>query len=125
MLNAKERKAAITAEVKAERARRKAKREEIRTLPREEQASATKAEASARKAAMLERKRAIHAMPKQERHEAKKHDKIWKRIWNRPRRIVIWTVVVCLLAFGIFSAAPYIADFSSLSQMKIDSNTPR
>ena len=125
MLNAKERKAAITAEVKAERARRKAKREEIRTLPREEQASATKAEASARKAAMLERKRAIHAMPKQERHEAKKHDKIWKRIWNRPRRIVIWTVVVCLLAFGIFSAAPYIADFSSLSQMKIDSNTPQ
>ena len=124
MANAKELRKTVTAEVKAERARRKAKRIEIRALPRGEQSAARKAEKSARKAAKLERKHAIQAMPKQEKRAAKKHDKLTKRIWNRPRRIVIWAVVLCLLAFGIFSAAPYIGDFTSLYSMKIDSNTP-
>lgn len=124
MANAKELRKTVTAEVKAERARRKAKRTEIRALPRGEQSAARKAEKAARKAAKLERKHAIQAMPKQEKRTAKKHDKLTKRIWNRPRRIVIWAVVLCLLAFGIFSAAPYIGDFTSLYSMKIDSNTP-
>ena len=124
MANAKELRKTVTAEVKAQRARRNAKRMEIRALPRGEQPAARKAEKSARKAAKLERKRAIHAMPKQEKRAAKKHDKLTKRIWNRPRRIVIWAVVLCLLAFGIFSAAPYMGDFTSLYSMKIDSNTP-
>ena len=124
MANAKELRKTVTAEVKAERARRKAKRMEIRALPRGEQSAARKSEKSARKTAKLERKHAIQAMPKQEKRAAKKHDKLAKRIWNRPRRIVIWAVVLCLLAFGIFSAAPYVGDFTSLYSMKIDSNTP-
>jgi beta-glucosidase len=124
MSNTKEFKKTVVAEVKAERARRKAKRTEIRLLPRGERAAANKAEKAARKAAKLERKRAVQAMTKEEKRTAKKHDRIAKRIWNRPRRIAIWAVVLCLLAFGIFSAAPYIGDFSSLYSMKIDSNTP-
>ena len=82
MANAKELRKTVSAEVKAERARRKAKRMEIRTLPRGEQSAARKAEKSARKAAKLERKHAIQAMPKQEKREAKKHDRLAKRIWN-------------------------------------------
>jgi len=124
MANAKELRKTVTAEAKAERARRKEKRIEIRALPRGEQPAVKKAEKAARKAAKLERKRAIQAMPKQEKRVAKKHDRLTKRIWNRPRRIVIWAAVLCLLAFGIVSAAPYIGDFASLYSMKIDSNTP-
>jgi len=124
MSNAKELRKNVTAEVRAERARRKAKRKEIRALPRGERAAAAKAEKAARKAARLERKSAIRAMAKEEKRAAKKHDRLMKRIWKRPRRIVIWAIVLCLLAFGIFSASPYIGDFASLYSMKIDSNTP-
>ncbi len=124
MSNAKELRKNVTAEVRAERVRRKAKRKEIRALPRGERAAAAKAEKEVRKAARLERKSAIRAMAKEEKRAAKKHDRLMKRIWKRPRRIVIWAIVLCLLAFGIFSASPYIGDFASLYSMKIDSNTP-
>lgn len=124
MSNAKEFRKAVVAEVKAERARRKAKCVEIRLLPRGEQSAAKKAEKALQKAAKLERKSKIHAMAKDEKRVARKHDRLMKRIWNRPRRIAIWAVVIGLLTFGIFSAAPYIGDFTSLYSMKIDSSTP-
>lgn len=124
MANAKELRKTVTAEVKAERARRKAKRIEIRALPRRERTAATKAERASRKAAKQERKRAVRAMAKDERRAAKKHDALAKRIWNRPRRIAIWAVVLCLLAFGVYRAAPYIGDYTSLMGLKIVSETP-
>lgn len=123
MATSKELKKTVIAEVKAERARRKAKRAQIRSLPRGERAAANKMEKAARKAAKLERKSAIHAMTKEEKRAAKRRDRLTKRIWNRPRRAVIWAVVLCLLAFGIFSAAPYVGDYMSLASMKIDSDT--
>jgi len=120
----KEIKKSVSAEVKAERARRKARRGEIRALPRQERVAAKKTDKLAVKNAKKERKLAIHAMAKGEKRTAKCHDKLFKRIWNRPRRITVWAIVLCLLGLGIYSVAPYIGDFTSLTGLKIDSNTP-
>ncbi|HWQ06996.1 MAG TPA: glycoside hydrolase family 3 N-terminal domain-containing protein, partial [Feifaniaceae bacterium] len=105
-----------------ERARRKERRRAIRALAPSERAAALSADKKAKKEAKKTRKLAVRAMAKPDRRTAKRHDKLFQRIWNRPRRIVIWAVVLCLLAFGIYSAAPYIGDYASLMGLKIDSN---
>lgn len=124
MSNTKELRKAVTAEVKAERARRKAKREEIRAMPLAERAAAKSADRVAKKEAKKARKLAIRSMSKDEKRTAKRHDKLFKRVWKRPRRLITWAVVLCLLVFGIVSIAPYVGDYTSLSSMKLDSNTP-
>ncbi|MPM15291.1 hypothetical protein SDC9_61659 [bioreactor metagenome] len=124
MESAKELRKRVSIEVKAERARRKARNAEIRALPRAERAAAKYADRIAKNEAKKAEQLAIRSMAKAEKHAVKRHNKLFKRIWKRPRRLIIWAAVLCLLVFGIVSAAPYIGDYTSLSGMKLDSNTP-
>ncbi|NLI54486.1 MAG: beta-glucosidase [Clostridiales bacterium] len=124
MATAKEFRKSVVAEVRAERTRRKERRKAIRALPRSERAAAKAADKAAKKEAKKTRKQALRTMARPEKRAAKRHDRLFRRIWKRPRRIAIWAVVLCLLAFGIYSAAPYVGDFMSLMSLKIISDTP-
>jgi beta-glucosidase len=124
MVTAKELRKNVSAEVKAERTHRKERRREIRALPVAERAAAKAADRRAKKEAKQARKLAIHAMAKGDKRAAKQHDKLFKRIWKRPRRIITWAIVLCLLGLGVYSAAPYAGDYMSLMGLKIVSQTP-
>lgn len=123
MASAKEFKKSIAAEVKADKQQRKERKKEIKALPNKERAAVKKDEKQKCKTEKKERRLTVRAMNGEEKKIAKKHDKRYRKIWRRPRRLIIWAVVLCLVVWGIVSAAPYVNDFTSLMGMKLDSST--
>jgi len=123
VIDKKERKSRILAEVKADKLKRKARKIELAVMTKEEQIEARKSDRKAKKAAQKERNAEIKKMPKQERKAAKKYDKIFRKIKNRPRRAIIWGAVACLFIFGIYQVIPIIGGFLSVASLPVDSDT--
>jgi len=124
MFISKELKQQVKAEFLADKEKRKARLQELASLPAEERKAAKRQDRAKRKIAKEERKQAIKAMSKEERKLAKKHDKYYKKLATRPRRYTINAILLALLAFAIISAAPFVGDISDLMSLELTSDTP-
>ena len=121
----KELKEQVKEEFLADKAKRKVRQQELTVLPTEQQKAAQKTDKEQRKLAKQERKLAIKAMSKEERKAAKKHDKFYRKLETSPRRYTVNAILIALLVFGIFSAAPFVGDISDLmGGINLTTDTP-
>jgi beta-glucosidase len=120
----RQRKAAVVAEVAADKALKKQRAAELAAMPPAERTEAKAADRAAAKAAAAQRKAEIKAMPRAERKAAKRHDRMYRKVWHRPRRAVVWVAVLLVLALIATTVAPYVRDISRMLSISIDSSTP-
>lgn len=123
MSTKKETKQTIVEEVKLYKNNLKKRKAEIMTLPEEQQKLEKQKDKTERKKVKNERKQQIKNMDKDEKKSAKRHDRQFKKIKNRPQRAVFWGAVACLLVFVVSVAAPYVSAFMNLTSISIDSST--
>ncbi|MDR1184872.1 MAG: glycoside hydrolase family 3 C-terminal domain-containing protein [Coriobacteriales bacterium] len=124
MTTRKERKALIVQEVKDDKLKRKERKEEISALPADQQQPEKQKDKDARKESKANRKAQIRAMGKPEKKAAKKHDKVYRKVKARPRRAVVWGLVLCLVVFALATVAPMVKDISGLFALTLDSDSP-
>lgn len=124
MSTRKERKAEIVKEVEACRQEEKQKKEAMADLPKERKQAERKKLREERKEAKAQRRKEIRQMPKDEKKAAKKHDKMFRKIKNRPVRAGIWAAVLCVLMIAVVNLAPIISNVAGLFQISLESNTP-
>ena len=120
----RQKKAAVVAEVAADKALKKERAAEIKAMPEAERQAAKAADRVAAKAAAAQRKAEIKAMPRAERKAAKRHDRTYRKVWHRPRRAAVWVAVLLVLALIVSTVAPYVRDMSRMFSISIDSSTP-
>ena len=114
----------VKEEILADKEKRKARREELAGLSTDQQRAEKRRDKEERKAAKKERKLAIKAMSKEEKKLAKKHAKYYKKLKTRSRRYVVNGILLALLAYGIFAAAPFLSDISDLMALELTTDTP-
>lgn len=114
----------VKEEFLADQEKRKARRQELAELPADQRRAEKRMDREQRKAARKERKLAVKAMPKEERKLAKKHEKYYRKLENRPRRYIVNTILILFLVFAVFSAAPFVGDFSDLMGLELTTDTP-
>lgn len=113
----------VKQEAAAIKAERIARAEQIRALPKAERAQAKKAWAGEQKAAKKARKAEIKALPRKERRQAKRFDKKVRKVLNRRRRLIGWSIFAAfIIAVGI-GAAPYVRDINTILSIHVDSDS--
>src|SRR5690606_4265771 len=95
--NKQAKKKEIVQKVKKDKAKLKERKAEIASLPESERKVAIESDKLLRKEQKQQRKGELQALSRKERRAAKKEAKMYKKILNRPRRIVGWSVVAALL----------------------------
>ncbi|MFV0406972.1 MAG: hypothetical protein ACK5LN_09160, partial [Propioniciclava sp.] len=94
MTTRKEIKQQAVARVRAERDAHRARRGELAAMTPQDRAAAKAADrATAREAkatARRERKQALAGMPRAERREAKRREKVYRKVKHRPQRAIAW-----------------------------------
>jgi beta-glucosidase len=115
----------INEEFRANQDKRKARRQELSQMPAEQRKAEERADRESAKAAKKARKLAIKAMPKDEQKLAKRHDKYYRSLETRPVRYTVWAIVLLLVAFAVFSIAPYKGDIDELmGGINLTTDTP-
>lgn len=111
----------------AEKEAKKARRAELSELAPEQRRAAKKADRLARKhekkQAKKDAKAARAEMTRAERREAKRREKAYRRVKNRPRRLIVWGAVVVVVALVAVLAAPVVSDIRRLLSITVDSST--
>lgn len=108
-------------------AERQERRLAIKQLPLAQQKEALAADKRARKRARLNDKRALKALPKAEWNERKKEAKVYRKIKNRPRRLIIWSAVALVVvgvAIKIGPTAAHMYTIMSGKNVVINTETP-
>ncbi|MDE0546235.1 glycoside hydrolase family 3 N-terminal domain-containing protein [Microbacterium sp. C7(2022)] len=127
MATRKEIRAEARARVAEEKAAKRARREELKAMsPEDRKAAKVSDRAAAReakKAAKADRKAARASMSRAERREAKRRERAYRRVKNRPRRLIGWGVVVAIVAVIAVALAPIVRDISRLLSIEVDSTT--
>lgn len=123
MKNHKEWKKSIVEEVSADKAQQKQHKEEINAMAPEQQKMVRQQDKTAKKEAKQARKKEIKQLPKPEKKAAKKHDKAYKKIKARPRRLITWAAVVCVLAILVANVAPIVEDINALTKTVVNTDT--
>lgn len=128
MATRKEIKQAAVAAAKAEKAQRKARKDQLAAMPPDERRLAIAADRSAAKAAKAqakaERKAARKTMTRPQRRADRRDARINRKVRNRPRRAVGWGVFGVVVVVVAVVAVPYIRDFSGLLSIHVDTDTP-
>jgi len=124
MFISKEMKQKIVLEVAHDKKAHKERKKEISAMPSGDQKTARAKYKAERKRAATERKTEIREMPKDERKPAKKHDRVYKKVYNRPRRAIVWTSVLCVAVFLIILVAPIVGPILALFSIDLNSETP-
>ncbi len=124
MESRRETKAAVVAEVAADKQLKKQRTAELKAMDQQARRAAKAADKAAATAARKQRKADVKAMTGAERKLAKRHDKMYKKVWHRPRRAVFWTALVLVLALLASVVAPYVRDISRVLAISVDTSTP-
>lgn len=119
----KQTKSRVVAEVAAEKARRKERSAELAAMTPEDRAAAKASNKAAAKASAKQRKADVKAMTGEEKKLAKRHDRMYRKVWHRPRRAVGWIAVLLVVALIASFVTPYVRDLSRLFDTPIDSST--
>ena len=120
----KELKQQVKAEFLADKEKRESRQQELAALSTEERKAGKRKDRAAKRQAKKDRKAAIKTMSKDERKAAKKHDKYYRKLETRPRRYIINGILLALLIFGIFVAAPFVGDIQDLMSLELTTDTP-
>ena len=123
----KERKQEAVARVAAEKAAKRARRAELKAMSPEARKAAKAADRTAareaKQAAKAERKLRTSSMTRAERREARKRERVYRKVSHRPRRIVGWSVVaVAIIGIGAL-VAPIVGNIARLLSIEVDSTT--
>ncbi|WP_052400572.1 glycoside hydrolase family 3 protein [Oceanobacillus jeddahense] len=125
--NRRLRKREISQKVREDKLEHRRKQEEFSRMHESERQSAEKQEKQDRKEAKLKHKKAIQTYSKVERKAAKKEARMYKKIWNRPRRLAGWSIVALLLLIVIAQVGPTvknIADALSGKYITAETDSP-
>lgn len=117
----------ITLQVKKDKEKEWEKKEAIKQLPEEERRKRLKELREEKRQRKRERKEEIKSLPKKERRRAKRADKIYRKIKNRPRRFTLWTIVAVALVFLAIQVAPTVSNLASMlsgKEITVDSSSP-
>ncbi|RSU13780.1 hypothetical protein CBF27_02450 [Vagococcus acidifermentans] len=120
----KERKRRISEQVKLDKQKMRARKEEINQLPEAERAKAKASDKADKKAAQAAFKEELKAMDKPGRSAAKKERKMYRKIKNRPARAIGWSVFVLLVAVVVAKVGPTVSDMASTMSGKGIEITP-
>lgn len=126
--NRKQRKQRIVLEVKEAKAIKKQTKKEIAMLPKEEQNKIKQELRLAKKEEKRVLKLQLKEMSRGERRKIKKDRKIFKKVYNRPRRLVGWSIVVIVLGLIVNQIGPLVSDIvytMSGKDVQIDTTTPQ
>lgn len=104
----------VKEEFRADQDKRKARRDELAKLPADQRRAAERSDREQKRQAKKERALAIKSMPKAEKKSAKRHDTYYRKLETRPVRYTINALLIALLMYGVFAAAPYKGDFDEL-----------
>lgn len=106
----KARKSKVVEKVQEDKRIEKNRKEEINQMPEEDQKVAKLNDKKRKNEEQQAMKQELKSMNKVERKERKKEIKMYKKIKARPRRAIIWTAVLCILAFIGVNLAPTVGD---------------
>lgn len=124
MTTRKEIKADAVAQVKAERAAKKARKTEIAAMTPEERTAAKAADKQAASVAKAEHKQARDAMTRDERRDDKRRARVTRKVRHRPRRAVGWGIAAVAVAGVVALAAPYAAAIGRVASLSFTDDTP-
>lgn len=123
MATRKELKQEAKARLAVEKEAKRARQAELKAMSPEDRKAAKTADRAAAKAAKAERKQARAAMSKADRREDKRREKMYRKVKNRPRRIIGWSVAAVVVVIIGFLAAPVVGDIRRVLSVDIDSST--
>lgn len=124
MATRKEIRAAARERLAAEKAARRARRAELKAMSPEDRTAAKAADRAAAREAKQAAKTARASMTKDERREAKRRERAYRRLKNRPRRLIIWGIVAVAIIGIIALIAPYVAGISRVAALTFTDDTP-
>ena len=99
----------ILQRVRADKAKRKERKQEIAAMPVVERKAAIVSDKQLRKEQKQQRKEELKSLSRKERKVAKKEAKMYKKLKNRPRRIAGWSVVALLLLTVSVTVGPTVS----------------
>jgi beta-glucosidase len=108
----KARKKKIVAEVKKDRIQLKEEKAAIMALPQAEQEAAKKVLKQKQKAKKVEYKEQLQTADKAQKKQLKKEHRLYKKIKNRPRRGIIWSVIVLAILTIVVKVGPTVKDMA-------------
>lgn len=112
------RKIKMSEKVKRDKVERQQRRLAIKQLPIEQQKEVLAADKRAHKMEQLNERREIKALPKKERNERKKEAKVYRKIKNRPRRLIIWSAVALAVVGVTIKVGPTAAHMYTIMSGK-------
>jgi beta-glucosidase len=95
--NRQKQKQMIIEKVKADKAKNKERKSEIKALPEADRKAALEQDNQLRKEQMQQSKLEMKTLSRKDRRKRKKEAKVYKKIKNRPRRIAGWSVVAAIV----------------------------
>jgi len=105
----KEKKIEIVQRVMEDKAKRKERKQEIAAMPEAERKAVIVSDKQLRKELKQQRKEEIKSLSRKERKAAKKEAKMYKKIKNRPRRIVGWSAVGAVILITGVTVGPTVS----------------
>lgn len=108
----KSRKQEIVQRVGEDKEKHRERKQEIDALPEEERKAAIKSDKQLRNEQKQQRKEELKSLSRKERKVAKKEVKMYKKIKNRPRRIVGWSIVAVLLLTAGITFGPTVSSLA-------------
>ncbi|WP_430645501.1 glycoside hydrolase family 3 protein [Agromyces sp. GXS1127] len=129
MATRKEIRVEARARVAEERAAKKARRAELKAMSPADRKTAEAADRSAAReakaAAKTERKAARAGMTRAERREARRRARAYRRVKNRPRRLIGWGLAAVAVAAVVVLVAPYVAGIARLTAIPFTDDTAK
>jgi len=118
MESRKDRRAAVGAEVLADRAANRDRKVELAAMSSEERRQTRNEDKEEKVSRKKARIAAIRKMPPADKKAAKRHDRLYRRIKRRPSRLVICIAVLCLLLFGVYQITPIVGGLMEMMSLQ-------
>ncbi|WP_062528922.1 glycoside hydrolase family 3 N-terminal domain-containing protein [Demequina rhizosphaerae] len=127
MATRKEIKQDAVARVRDERAAKHARRDELKAMTPEDRKVAQAADKhgarEAKKAAKESRAEERTVMNRAQRREAKRRERVYRKVKHRPRRAIGWGVAAAAGVGVVALAAPYVSAISTVASLSFDDDT--
>ena len=113
-MKTKEMKKHVKAKFADDKQARKARKKALSGMKADQRKEAKKNDKASAKQQKKALKQDIKAMSKEDKRIAKKEDKFYKKLKKRPRRRIIWAIIVLLIVWLLVSFGSVIGDFAGL-----------
>ncbi len=127
MKSRKDIKAEAVAQAETAKAKRQEREEELAPLPAKERRAARNADKTAAKRQAASEKAARKAtrksMSRAEKRQDKREARNFRKVKNRPRRLVGWGIAASIILLIGIMATPFVSDAARLFQVDVDSST--